>query len=245
MFKPERRDQVRERLLELAAEDTAVMGAAITGSITVGAEDEFSDVDLAFGVRGDLTPVIEGWTRRLYDDFRAIHHWDLPVHSTVYRVFLLPHLLQVDVAFIPEAHFAPGGPTWHTVFGQPGPPPQRPRADPDELVGVAWTMALSAWRSIERGRPWMAEHMISGVRDHVLALACLREGLPTRYAKGADRLPAEVTEPLEATLIRSLDAAELRRVLGAAVDALAQELERTDPELAARLEPTLRDLTSA
>jgi hypothetical protein len=244
MFTPERRDQVRARLLQLAAEDPAVTGAAITGSRAVGASDEWSDVDIAFGVRGELEPTIDRWTGRLYDELGALHHWDLPWGSTTYRVFLLPETLQVDVAFIPEADFGPGGPTWQTAFGETVEPPAQPPVDRGELIGVAWTMCLNARASIERGKPWQAEHMISGVRDHVIALACLREGLPARYGKGADRLPEEITEPLEATLVRSLDDGELRRALGTAVDALAEELERTDPELAARLRPTLDEVRS-
>lgn len=242
MFTPERRDQVRERLLELAAEDADVTGAAITGSHAIGASDEWSDVDVAFGIRGDLEPAIGRWTHRLYDELGALHHWDLSWGSTVYRVFLLPDTLQVDVAFIPEVDFGPGGPTWQTVFGEVVELPASPPIDRNELVGIAWTMCLHARTSIERGKPWQAEHMISGIRDHVLALACRREGLPTRYGKGADRLPAELTEPLEATLVRSLHDAELRRSLAAAVDALALELERVDAELAARLRPTLDEV---
>jgi hypothetical protein len=242
MFTTERRDQVRERLLELAADDPDVVAAAITGSNAVGASDEWSDVDVAFGIRGELGPALERWTRTFYDELGALHHWDLPWGSTIYRVFLLPETLQVDIAFIPEADFGPGGPNWQTVFGETVEPPKRPPMDRDALVGWAWTMCLSARASIERGRPWQAEHMISGIRNHVIALACLREGLPTSYGKGADRLPAELTVPLEAALVRSLDEAELRRALAAAVGALAQELERTDADLAARLRPTIDEV---
>ena len=37
----------------------------------------------------------------------------------------------------------------------------------------------------ERRRWWQAEYWSSGVRDQVLALACLRLGHPTSYGKGA------------------------------------------------------------
>jgi hypothetical protein len=242
MFTAAKRDRVRARLLELARDDPDVAGAAITGSHTVGLEDEWSDVDLAFAIRAELEPAMRRWTERLYADFGALHHWDLPFGATVYRVFLLPDTLQVDIAFMPAIAFAPGGPTWQTVFGETVEPAPRDPVDPSELVGWAWTMCLSAHRSIERGKPWMAEHMISGIRDHVIALACLRLGLPTRYAKGAHQLPREITGPLEETLVRSLDEAELRRALAAAVGALVAELERTDAELAARLRPTLDSL---
>jgi hypothetical protein len=58
-------------------------------------------------------------------------------------------------------------------------------------------------------------------------------------------LPADLTGPLEATLVRSLDEAELRRAPRAAITALAAELARTDPDLAGRLHRTLTELAAA
>lgn len=238
------RDRVRERLLELAAADDDVAGAANTGSYVSGSGDEWSDIDLAFAIRGELAPALERWTELLYESFAAIHHWDLPFGSTIYRVFLLPNCLEVDIAFTPEAEFGPRGPNWRTVFGetvelaQGGPPAS------DDLVGLAWHHVLHARACIERGKPWQAEWLIGGVREHVLALACLRLGHTTRFAKGNDLLPSELTAPLEATLVRSLDNDELHRALAAAADALVAELERTDSALATRLRPTLEALTN-
>jgi hypothetical protein len=98
---------------------------------------------------------------------------------------------------------------------------------------------------IERGRPWQAEWLIAAAREQVLALACLRLGLATRFAKGADQLPPESTRPLEATLVSSLDESELRRALTAVAEALESELEQTDPALASRLRPSLLELTGS
>jgi predicted nucleotidyltransferase len=56
---------VRERLLALAAEDDDVVGAAITGSYVAGTSDQWSDIDLAFSIRGDVDPALERWTDRL------------------------------------------------------------------------------------------------------------------------------------------------------------------------------------
>jgi hypothetical protein len=64
------------------------------------------------------------------------------------------------------------------------------------------------------------------------------------YAKGADLLPAEVTAPLETTLVRSLAEAELRRALADAAAALRAELDRSDSELGARLGPVLTELSA-
>jgi hypothetical protein len=244
MFSVEERDRVRKRLLELAEEDASVVGAAFTGSYAAGAGDEWSDIDVAFAISGELPPALEHWTELLYRDFAAIHHWDLPYASSVYRVFLLPGCLEVDIAFTPAADFGPRGPHWRTVFGRavrlpPGAPPHR-----DHLAGLAWHHVLHARACIERGKRWQAEYWVSGVRDQVLALACLRLGHDTGYAKGAHLLPPELTTPLEATLVRSLDEPELRRALAAAADGLVAELERTEPELAARLQPALAEMSS-
>jgi predicted nucleotidyltransferase len=243
MFTVEERNRVRQRLLELAAADPGVVAAAITGSYAVDRADEWSDIDLAFAIRGELPPSLESWTKRLYAEFAALQHWDLPWGSTVYRVFLLPDWLEVDIAFTPAADFGPRGPNWRTMFGEtvevePTPPPLA-----HDLVGLAWHYALHARACIERGKPWQAEWLIAGLRDHLLTLACLRLGHPTRYAKGADLLPPELTAPLEPTLVRSVDQAELDRALEAAVAALEAELDRTDPELAVRLRPMLVELT--
>jgi predicted nucleotidyltransferase len=242
MFSVEERDRVRQRLLGLADADSEVAGAAITGSYAADGGDEWSDIDLAFAVRGDLAPALERWTKLLYDDFAAIHDWDLPWGSTVYRVFLLPDWLEVDIAFTPEADFGPRGPNWRTVFGETVEVPPTAPMGQDELVGFAWHGVLHARICIERGKLWQAEWLIGGIREHVLALACLRFGYITRYAKGADLLPPEVTGPLEDTLVRSLDENELRRALQAAAAVLVAELERADVALADRLRHTLLEL---
>src|SRR3954470_5977317 len=242
MFTADQREQTRQRLLALAEQDDEILGAAITGSHAAGTEDAWSDIDLAFGIRGDLPPALARWSAVLERDFGALHHWDLPWESSIYRVWLLPGWLEVDIAFTPAADFGPRGPNWRTVFGEVVELAHRAAAQRDDLVGLAWHHLLHARMCIERGKPWQAEWLISGVRDHVLALACLRLGLATRFAKGADQLPPEATSGLEATLVGALETTELRRALSAAVEAYAAELRQSDPEVCKRLEPMLDEL---
>jgi hypothetical protein len=241
VFTVEERDRVRERLLALAESDPDVAAAAITGSYAAGKSDEWSDVDLAFSIRGLVENALERWTPRLYDDFGALHHWDLPWGSSLYRVWLLGSGLEIDIAFTPAGDFGPRGPNWRTVFGETVEVPAGPAPDQRELVGQAWHHVLHARICIERDQPWQAEWLINRLRDYVLTLACLRLGLPARFAKGADLLPVEVSGPVEGTLVRSLDEAELRRALAAAAGALLAELERTDEDLAASLRPVLEE----
>lgn len=242
MFTEAERDEVRDRLLALAAADPAITGAAVTGSHAAGEADRWSDIDLVLAVDGPLDAVLDAWTDRLYRDLAAVHHWDLRSGTAVYRVFLLPGWLEVDLGFTPAADFGPRGPRWRLVFGSAAPEPAASPAG-DDLTGLAWHHAWHARVCVERGRWWQAEYWISGVRDHVIAMACRRLGLPAAYGKGAHLLPDDVTVPLAAALVRGLDEAELRRALAAAVTALRAELGRADPDLAGRLDPMLAELT--
>src|SRR5207253_9672626 len=141
-----------------------------SGSVVAGAEDELSDVDFALAIDGELSSALERWAELLHRDFGALHHWDLPWGSSVYRVFLLPGWLEVDIAFTPAAHFGRRGPNWRTVFGETVevPPTTRPRRD--DLAGLAWHHVLHARMCIARARAWQAEYWISAVRDQVIAL---------------------------------------------------------------------------
>lgn len=244
MFTVEERAAVLRRLLELAAVDDAIPAAAITGSCALDASDGWSDIDLALAVTGELSAAMARWTETLYREFGALHHWDLPSGPSIYRVFLLADWLEIDVAFTLAEQFGPRGPQWRMAFGA-AVPESVAAADPTrraELVGMAWHHVLHARVCIERGKPWQAEWLIANLRAHVLALACLRLGHVTRFAKGADLLPHDVTAPLEATLVRSLAEAELRRALRAGADALATELDLTDPAFGRRLRPMLAEI---
>lgn len=197
MFTPEERARVRADLLERAAADSRITGAAITGSAASGCEDEWSDIDLAFGVAesADLPQVLADWTAHMYAQDGAIHHTDVRAGAWIYRVFLLASTLQVRSA-------------------------------------------------IARGKLWQAEYMIAGVRNHALALACMRHDLPAVHARGIDRLPESVRARFEATLTRRLDVEELGRAFHAVTASLIAETECADAELAARLKPALLELSS-
>lgn len=223
MFTVEQRDRVRDRLIELAKPDGEVAAAALVGSSATGATDPWSDIDMALSIRGDLAAAMERWTRTLEGEFGAIRHWDLRSGAAVYRVFLLSDGPEVDLSFVPEAEFGARGPHWRTLFGESVTLPAAAPPRVDDLAGLAWHHLLHARSCIERGRLWQAEYWISGVRDQVLALASLRWGHETSYAKGAHQLPASVTVPLEAALVRSLDRGELRRrAAGSIVSAVAR-----------------------
>jgi predicted nucleotidyltransferase len=244
MFTPEDRSRLCDALIAAARADDRVTGAALTGSAALGAEDRWSDIDLALAVTAgaDRGRVVADWTDRMYRAHGAVHHTDISWGATLFRVFLLGSTLQVDLAFWPAADFGAIGPTFRLLFGAAHERPAPPAPSADGLIGMAWLYALHARSSIARGRPWQAEYMISGVRDHVLALACLRHGLPAVHGRGTDGLPPEDTAAAAGALVRSLDAAELRRAFRVVTGALLAEVERSDAGLAGRLAAPLREL---
>lgn len=182
------------------------------------------------------------WSAWMYETYDAVHHLDIVHGGAVYRVFLLSSTLQVDLSFWPRGQLRPIGPAFCLLFGEAGEPSPSAAPKPSELIGLGWLYALHARSSISRGRLWRAEYMISGARDHVLELACLRRGLPAAQGRGIDRLPREVTARLAPVLVRSLEVRELQRAFAALVDALLREAEESDPSLAHRLATPLAEV---
>ena len=232
------REEVYDSLLAQAEADPLIRGAAITGSAAEGREDRWSDIDLFFGAT-DVEAALSGFSARVYAELGALHHFDLASGSARYRAFLLPGLLEVDLGFAPADEWGPlGDGGFRVVFGEPA--PRVPAsADPDHLVGLAWHHAVHARTALAREKLFEALHWANALRDHVLALACLRHGLPSAYGKGGHLLPEADAARLRSAIPAQLTGAEIARALSAAVDALAHELRVRDPELANRLAPAL------
>jgi len=244
VFTVDDRQRLRDRLISASRADARISGAALTGSAALGCEDRWSDIDLALCVRADAdrAAVIADWTNRMYGEHAAVHHLDVAHGGAVYRVFLLGDTLQVDLSFWPEAGFRAIGPSFRLLFGAAAQQTAAPVPIVAELTGTGWLYALHARSSVARGHAWQAEYMISGARDQVLALACLRHDLPASHGRGIARLPAHVTEPIESAIVRSLDSLELKRAFAAVIEALLVEVNQADRALAARLARPLRHL---
>ncbi|WP_439377126.1 nucleotidyltransferase domain-containing protein [Amycolatopsis lexingtonensis] len=240
MFSIGERSSLREALVEAARSDERVTGAALTGSAALDAEDAWSDIDLAFAVAGDPEPVLADFTARMYREHGAVHHMDVVFERTVFRVFLLASTLQVDLAFWPEADFGATTPKFRLLFGKANKRDHALPPDARRLIDLAWLHALHARSSLARGRGWQAEYMVGRVREHALALACLRHGLPAVEGRGLDRLPAAVTRPFEATLAGGLD--DVGRAFRAVTELFVGEIEQVDADLAGRIGPLLRAL---
>jgi hypothetical protein len=245
MFSVKDRERVYQYVLELAESDERITAGAVVGSLAHSEGDRWSDLDLTFAVKDNLSvsAVLEDWTRRLTDDLDAVHLFDLPSGATIYRVLLLPGCLQFDLSFTPQSEFGANSPRFKLLFGSAV---EKPHLQPPaalELFGYAVHHALRARFCVERGRYWQAEYWISGVRDYALSLACRRRGLNVRNGRGFDDLPAEVRDSFKGALATSLERDDLLRALRVAIEGLLREADEVR-DLAIKVEPQLRDLMS-
>jgi hypothetical protein len=133
----------------------------------------------------------------------------------------------------PAAQFRPAGPRFRLLFGATAAGESAGATPPvagslfiatppvaGDLFGWGVIYALHARACIQRGRIWQAEHYVGAVRDHALALACLRQGLPVVQARGYDDLAAATLARFEAAHVGAVEPGALRAALAACVIAL-------------------------
>lgn len=242
MFTLEERDRVREHVIDLARRDARIVTAALVGSLAGDGGDQWSDVDLTFAVADDasITEILDEWTADLSQRFEAVHLIDLPVDPILYRVFLLPKCLQLDVSMTPASEFRATSEKFKLLFGETDQTSES-SAPPSDLLGWALLYARHARVNIERDRLREAEHYATGFRNYALSLACAHRDLPPLYGKGLEDLPRGVVDSFEPALVRSLDRDELSRALEVGITALLNDLRRNGP-LDPRLELRIHEL---
>ena len=244
IFTPAEREWLRGELISAARKDPSLCGAAHTGSGASSTLDRWSDIDLALCLKPDAPHerVVAEWTELLYRHHSAVAHLDIMQGATLFRVFLLEHTLQVDVAFWRAEDFAAIGPNFRLIFGQAGPPQHAPQPNPRFLIGMAWLYALHVRSSLARGRILQAEYMLSGMRNHVLELTCLRCGVNPHQGRGLDDLAGLERDRAATHIPGSLEPSELKRAFQSTMQAFVEEVRQVDGELAIRLSGPLNDI---
>ena len=236
------RDRLRDTLVAAARADDDVTAAALVGSGATGTEDRWSDVDLALRLAegADRKSVADRWTEALYAEHDAAHHVEVEADGALFRAFLLADSLQVDVSFWPADRFRATQPGFRLLFGAANEPTAPRGPDPERLAALGWLHALHVRSALSRGRWWQAAIMLDGVRDHVVALACLRHGLPPHQGRGVDGLPDAELRALAESRAHGIEHDELVRSHGALLELLSDEISRHDGELARRLATPMR-----
>jgi hypothetical protein len=244
IFTPEDRERLRDELVVAAQQDPNLCGAAHTGSAAMSRLDRWSDIDLALCLKptASYDRVIAEWTTRLYQHHDAVAHVDVMRGATLFRVFLLRNTLQVDIAFWRAEDFGAIGPNFRLIFGEAKPSRPEPQSNPEALIGMAWLYALHVRSSLKRGRVLQTDYMLSGMRNHVFELTCLRCGVIAKQGRGLDDLPAAERDTAAKCIPRSIDPAELKRAFQNTMDALVLEIRHVDRELESKLAEVLKDM---
>ncbi len=246
MFTVEERDSAQRRIIEIARRDKRLVAAAVVGSLADDSKqgDRWSDIDLTFALDDGVSmkEVIADYTNTARTELKAVHLFDLPYRSTVYRVLLLPHALQMDLSFTPSEDFRPYGPRFKLIWGQAGEPVSPETASQGHVFGLVVHHLVRARICLERNKLWQCAYWINEARNQILVLACLDHGLPSSYGRGFDALPLKVLKPLERTQVGSVVPSNLIGAIRGLDNGLLQNSAGLG-ELARSLEPQLQELT--
>lgn len=244
IFTADERERLRAELVSAAQNDPNLSGAAHTGSAASSRLDRWSDIDLALCLKPGASQeqVVSDWAACLYQQHGAVAHVDVMRGATLFRVFLLKNTLQVDIAFWSAEEFGAIGPNFQLIFGEPKPPSPSPQSNPQAVIGMAWLYALHVRSSLERRRLLQTEYMLSGMRNHVFELACLRCGVAAHQGRGLDDLPPAEQDAVAMCLPSSLEPSALRRAFQNTTEALVREIRHVDAETANRVSEVLRTI---
>jgi hypothetical protein len=155
VFTARDRDRVRDRVLELAEADERVAAAAVVGGLALGGGDDWSGIDLTFAVADGVpvTAVLDDWRDLLGEELDALHLFDLASGAAVYRVFLLPGGLQVDLSCSPASRFGATSPRFRLLFGESVELPPASVRPTEEIFGSRCAHPRPPSRACSASRP--------------------------------------------------------------------------------------------
>ena len=199
MYSESERKQVQDLIISQARKDHRITDAAIVGSESIGTNDRWSDIDLSFGFSESslLEELLNDWTRFMNSSFNANTLFDLEYRNSMYRVYLLPNALQVDLSFTPSKDFGAITEKFKLLFGKAKPKGHKSLPDENEVFGYAVLYALKTRCSLERGKPWQTAYFLNQLRENILVLHCLKENLDPFEGRGYDLIPLNTKKALE------------------------------------------------
>ncbi len=255
MFNVEFREEVREKIISKAKGDNRIISAAVIGSYARGEVDRWSDIDLTFGVNELFTikELLDSWTDYVLNEFEGVMLFDVKSGSTIYRVFILPGCLQLDLSFSPASEFGATGPHFNLLYTkqyekpqprpQPHEKPQLSLQSTKELFGYIIHHILRARFCMERNRLWQAEFWIGEARNYALKIACQSRGLSSDYGRGFDDLPHDTHNLFKDSFVRQLSNIEILRaikIIIGGIPSISEEVNR----YSVKLRDTLNELSS-
>lgn len=244
MFTVSYRDEVRERIITKARTDSRIVSAAVVGSYAKGTVDKWSDIDLTFGIDEafTITSLLDSWTEYVAQEFSGVVLLDVQRGKTIYRVFVLPGCLQLDLSFSPAKEFGAVEQHFLLLYGKQYEMPQTKTQQSDEIFGWMIHHIIRARFCVERNKLWQAEFWISEARNYALKLACMSRGLNTDYGRGFDDLPDEILDLFKNSFITQLNRKEVLRVINGIIETLPKISDEVN-QLTKKVSDTLSELT--
>ncbi|MDZ4709058.1 MAG: nucleotidyltransferase domain-containing protein [Saprospiraceae bacterium] len=245
MFTASYREEVREKMLSQAKKDHRIVSAAVIGSYAQGTVDRWSDIDLTFGVDESfaIAGLLDSWTDYMTQELSASLLFDVKYGGTVYRVFILPGCLQVDLSFSPAKEFGPIGPHFKLLYGKQNDKRwNQTSPSTKEIFGYLVHHLLHARIGAERNKLWQAEFWLNEAKNHALKLACISHGLQSDYGRGLDELPEEVLTAFENAMVTKRNKDEIRRVIKVIVEGL-KDISNEINQATLNFSATLNELT--
>jgi hypothetical protein len=257
--------QAVSALLDLCETTPCVASFSVGCSLGRGAADRLSDVDAALGVRAPRGPVGSERTRAVLDAVIDL----LPTLGTlvgvlrqqtgsdelpVRRVFAqFDDRLQLDLAVVVEEAVRRGdaAPDFVPLYWSDDRPtatngPSARDVGSEQLQQwsfLGWRALLDADKHLQRGSLWEAHHRLHEARQTIWRLwaTAQRATYPWHgLSQVLDHDPGHLPPGIEAT-VAGLDAGELRRAVGAAVQVLHRAGAAAARACRTRLDPGMAD----
>ncbi|WP_299903316.1 hypothetical protein [uncultured Aquimarina sp.] len=226
MYSKKDRIEVQEAIINFAKSDSKIIDCAIVGSESVGNDDKWSDIDLTFGYENeaDANQVLREWSKMMSESFDANRLFDISYKESLYRVFLLPNGLQVDLSFTPSKYFGAITDKFKLIFGQEKEREFKSLPEINLIAGYSILFALKTRTSIERENYWQAEYYLSKCRENVMVLKCLKESKNPFDGRSFDNLPNDFLRQMQNCLLIELSRVNLRTSLKNLIQILIKEL---------------------
>jgi|WetSurSiteA1Bulk_404760.scaffolds.fasta_scaffold11372_5 hypothetical protein len=238
LFTDIERNILLECVTKIAQSDNRVSGGALVGSFASNEIDRYSDIDITFGIKPEFEPlsVLNEWTISLKSEIEIVDYFDVKRDSAIYRVILFSNGLEIDLSVVPKIDYGPISPNFKLLFGEAINRTNFLEQPLRTLIGWGWHHVLHANSAIKRLNLWQAEYWLSSLRNYIISMKCMRLGLPSAHARGADRINNFDKKVLESTLIQTLELKELYKVLMILANEYIKEVLPENINLAAVLQ---------
>lgn len=242
-FTPAQRQAILDHLLTDLEKDDRIVGVLVVGSGATGFEDEYSDIDLAVvtASAAEVEPAACAWEQRVRECWTVRgHFFNVREPNLILHGFLLDNFLEIDIGFQHLGNLIARRERWRIVFDRTGQiadlmrtswanhPPPDIRGIYQHHLGGVWYYITHVTVGVQRGQLWRAISDLDMLRAYAVDLAGLRLGIETDHFRDVHKLPPEIAEELETTLVTRLEPAEILRAMRATAAFFFREAHALD-----------------